>query len=355
MANFTTIQDLIQYALFRAGEFTSGSLADGDFYNGTDGGPVLRYINDVVEGLLLGSPLGLLDDTGRPMPAVDWWWSRKQPNGTLFLNAPFTTGTVSVTQGSNQLTFSDLFTVGTAIVGQFIVGVGVVGGLMDFSGYRIRIGSSAYLPRIASTDISGTVTTALLDDFWPDVTQTAQTYTAFQLEYELASDFLRFAGEPTMASDPWRFGVIDQDTMDQEFPISTTIGGIPQLAAMIGPTTIRLSHYPSSVSRVEYPYIYLPVTFTLSTTDLVLPPHYRRVLGLGAAYYICFDKADTKAGDLRTEFLGQYRTMLQEHNRHQRKMSHQFAGIQYRLGQVRGLYGRSNGPLRTSSGLIIGP
>jgi hypothetical protein len=45
--------------------------------------------------------------------------------------------------------------------------------------------------------------------------------------------------------------------------------------------------------------------------------------------------------------------MVQEHNRHQRKMSRAFGRINYRLGQVRGLPGQ--GPLRTASGLIIAP
>src|SRR5690242_14066685 len=122
MANFATIADLIEYALFRAGEFTAGSLVDGDFYNGTDGGPVLGYMNDVVEGLLLGSPLGLTDERGMTLPAVDWWWARKHPAGTLALAAPVSTGTVSVTKGQKALTFSSLLAEGSAIVGQFIVG-----------------------------------------------------------------------------------------------------------------------------------------------------------------------------------------------------------------------------------------
>jgi hypothetical protein len=353
MANFASITDLIEHALFRAGEFTGGSLADGDFYNGTDGGPVLGYLNDALEGLLLGSPLGLLDESGRSMPAVDWWWARKNPPGTLYLQAPVTAGTVSIAKGSTALTFSTLLGSGTALVGSFVVGSAVVGGTLDLTGYRIRIGTSRYLPRVVSCDTSGAVTTAVIDSPWPDTSVTNGSYTAFKLEYDLPDDFLRFAGEPTLSSDPWRFSVVDQDTLEQAFPISATQGGRPHMAALIAPQRIRLSHYPSDVDRVEFPYIYLPSRFTLATTDLVLPPHYRRVLAVGAAYYVCYDKADSKAGDLRTEFLGLYRAMVSEHNRHQRKMSKGFGRIHSRLGQVRGLPG--NGPLRTASGLIIAP
>jgi len=352
MANFSTIQDLIAHALFRAGEFTAGSLADGDFYNGTDGGPVLGYINDVVEGLLLGSPLGLTDERGMTMPSVDWWWARKHPAGLLALKAPQTSGTVSITKGQQALTFSTLLAEGSAIVGQAIVGQFIVGGAVDLTGYRIRIGTSRYLPRIASCDTTGNITRATLDGVWPDTSVTNGSFTAFKLEYDLASDFLRFSGEPTMSADPWRFPVMDADTLDQRFPISSVTGGRPEAAALIAPQKIRLSHYPSDVDRVEYNYIFLPDRFTLATTDLVLPPHYRRILAVGAAYYIAYDKADTKAGDLRTEFLGLYRAMASEHMKHQRKMSKGFGRINYRLGQVRGL---SGGPLRTASGLIIGP
>lgn len=350
MANFNTIQDVIEYALFRAGEFTAGSLIDGDFYNGTEGGPVLGYINDIMEGLLLGSPLGLVGDDGRQMPGLDWWWARKHPQGTFNLTTPVTTGTVSVTQGQYALTFSSLIAEGSAIVGEFIVGEAIVGGALDLTGYRIRIGTSRFLPRIVSADTSGSVTTATLDQPWPDETVTDGAYTAFKLEYPLPSDFLRFAGQPTLSGDPWDFAVLDADTMEQMYPIAWTGAGRPRRAALIAPQLIRLSHYPTALERVEFPYIFLPERFSLTTTDLVLPPHYRRILGVGAAYYICYDKADSKAGDLKGEFAGLYRSMVSEHNRHQRKMSKGFGRINYRQGVT---WADRGGIIRTESGLII--
>jgi hypothetical protein len=352
MANFSTVTDLLEYALFRAGEFTNGSLVDGDFYNGTDGGPVLGYVNDCLEGLLLGSPLGLTDELGRPMPGVDWWWARKHPQGILHLREPVTTGTVSITQGQNTATFSTLLTEGSAIVGQFIVGSGIVGGELDPTGWRVRIGDSRFCPRIISVSTVTNKTVVTLDEVWPDETVTASPYTLFQLEYALADDFLRFAGQPTLSADPWTFPVLDADTLEQTYPISNIAGGIPRAAALVTTQMIRLSHYPTSFERVEYPYVYLPARFGLTTQDLVLPPHYRRILAVGAAYYIAYDKADTKAGDLRQEFMGLYRAMVSEHNRHQRKMSKGFGRINYRLDQVFGNGAR--GPLRTASGAIIG-
>ncbi len=353
MPAFATLNDILSHALFRAGEITETILSDGDFYNTSDGGAVLRYVNDTLEGLLLGSPLGLTGENGEPLPAVDWWWARKTPPATLFLLPPVTSGLVTATQGAKAITFDSLVGSNPAIIGQFIVGQGLVGALQVFDGFRIRIGDSRYLPRIVSTDVTGTTTVCQLDDFWPDDSQTS-SYVAFPLEYTLPSDFLRFTGQPTLSGDPWRFDVMDADTLDQAFPISSVQGGRPQAAALIAPQTIRLSHYSTVYDRVEIPsYIYEPDKFTLATTNLILPPHYRRILALGAAYYILYDKADTKAGDIMGEFKGMYRAMVNEHMRHQRKMSKGFGTIKYRLGQVRGLPGQ--GPLRTSSGLIIAP
>lgn len=355
MANFATLADVVEYALFRAGEFTTGQLGDGDFYNGTDGGPVLGYINDTLEGLLLGSPLGLLGESGQPLAAIDWWWARKRPNGVLHLRGPVSAGTVSVTKGSTALTFSDLLAEGSAIIGQFIIGEGVIGGAVDVSGWRIRIGDSQYLPRIVTVDTSGNNTTAVLDEPWPDESVTNGTFVVFKLEYDLADDFLRFTGEPTLSTYPYRFPVLDEATLDMTYPIAAMSGGLPRMAALIAPKVIRLSHYPPDLERIEYPYIGLPEPFTVADLtngrDLILPPHYRRILGLGAAYYVTYDKADTKAGDLKNEFAAVLRAMVQEHNRHQRKMSKNFGAYQYRLGQVKGF--GITGPLRTSSGLII--
>ena len=361
MANFSTLQDVLVYALFRGGEFTSGTLLDGDFYNNTNGGQALKYVNDTMEGLLLGSPLGLVGESGQPMPGVDWWWARKAPLGTLFLKAPVSTGTATIRKGQNAVTFDSLLSEGSAIIGQFIIGQGIVGGPIDLTGYRIRFGSSRFLPRVASADLSGNTTACTLDDFWPDDDQIGVTYTAFKLEYELASDFLRFAGQPTLSTEPWRMDIMDVDTLDYAFPVSAIQQKTaPDAAALITPTRLRMSHYTPDVSRIEYPYIFMPSSFVVSaakpaiqTTDLVLPAHYRRILGLGAAYYILYDKADSKAGDVLAEFRGLYRAMMQEHQKHQRKMSRAFGRINYRLGQVRGLPGQ--GPLRTNSGLIIAP
>jgi hypothetical protein len=353
MANFATLDELIRYALFRSGELTSGALGDGDFYNTDDGGQVLQYINDTLEGLILGSALGLSGEAGQPLPSVDWWWARKQPPGVLILKAPVSTGTVSVTKGLQTLTFSTLLTEGTSLYGSATYGSGTYGGPLDLTGHRIRIGSSAYLPRIASTDTTGNFTVATLDAPWPDTSVSAGVYTAFKLEYDLASDFVRFAGEPTLSKWPWTFPVIDTSTLEDTFPIAAITGGTPQAAALIGSQRIRLSHYPLDLERVEYPYIYLPDKLTLTSTELFLPPHHRRILGVGAAYFITYDKADSKAGDIRAEFHALFRAMVAEHNKHQRKMSRGFGALYYRLGQVRGLPGQ--GPLRTASGLIIGP
>ena len=232
------------------------------------------------------------------------------------------------------------------IVGQ----TAIVGDILDLTGWRIRIGSSRFLPRVASMD---STTTATLDSPWPDDSATASSYQAFKLEYDLPSDFLRFTQQPTLSADPWRFDVMDLDTLDHAFPVSSIQQGRPQAAALIAPQRIRLSHYPADVDRVEFTYVYLPDRFTLTSTDLILPPHYRRVLGLGAAFYVLYDKADSKAGDLRGEFRSFYQTMMNEHMRHQRKMGKSFGQINFRLGQVRGLPGQ--GPLRTNSGLIIAP
>ena len=116
MANFNTLQDVLVYALFRGGEFTSGTLLDGDFYNNTNGGQALKYVNDTMEGLLLGSPLGLVGESGQPMPGVDWWWARKAPLGTLFLKAPVSTGTATIRKGQNAVTFDSLLSEGSAIM-----------------------------------------------------------------------------------------------------------------------------------------------------------------------------------------------------------------------------------------------
>ncbi len=320
MANYTTVADLKADALWRAGEPTDGS---SDYETA-----VMAYMNAVQLGLLLGGPFGPSDEKGIELPIVDWYWARKHPPGVFNTEAEITTGTVSVTKGSTTLTFSSAPAASVA-------------------GWRIRINSLAPVPRVSAHTAGQT--TATLDAAWTEDSQSAVTYKLFKIEYTLATDFLRFVGRPLIPDYPYKIEVIDQDALETQYPITTIAAGTPSTAALIQPQTLRLNKWTEDPLRVEYNYIVLPTDLAADGTP-VLPRHHRRILSVGAAALVCFDKSDDKAAALLRELNAILRSMLQEHAHHMRRMARAFGQFKTRQEQLT----YSDGPLRTESGLVIG-
>lgn len=94
---------------------------------------------------------------------------------------------------------------------------------------------------------------------------------------------------------------LDPLTMQREFPITTTVEGIPSKFARIsenedGQVTVRFDRYPADKVRIEVEYIAVPRDIKDNTASIPLVPRkYSEVLEYGAAYYLLLDKEDGKA------------------------------------------------------------
>src|SRR5262249_30937348 len=135
----------------------------------------------------------------------------------------------------------------------------------------------------------------------------------FQLEYDLPKDFLRFCGTPYLHSNYMQEVQISvPEHLDLDFPLSVARREIPVAAAMIAPQRLRFSSYDIRGYRFEFDYIMQPPDLT-SGGPVLLPIHHRQVLSVGAAMCIAFDKGDTKAQNLASEYRELVNVMLQEH------------------------------------------
>lgn len=295
MPNYLDVEDIRADALFRAGEpQTSAS----DFY-----ARALTYINLVYQGLLLGGNIAVGRDLATSAgiynrlvetPITDFWWARKQPRGVLVTDALIETGTVTVTQGSVTATFSSAPAVSVA-------------------GWRLDVAHLPTVPRIL-THAAGS-TTATMDARWPEVTSTGASYTLYNIEYDLAEDFLRFAGSPYLFSrymDPIPVGVREEH--DAAYPPSTFFREPPSAACMIQPRRIQLNSFDTRGYRLEYDYIFMPGDLQAGG-PIPIPRHHRRVLAVGAAMLICFDKNDNKAKNLASEYREFVHAMADEHRK----------------------------------------
>lgn len=295
MPAYNDVEDIRNDALFRAGEpQTSAS----KFYDRS-----LVYVNRVLQDLLLGGSVAVGRDLATSagiyasvvaLPIIDWWWARKQPRGVLTTDALIETGTVTVTQGSATATLS-------------------VAPAFSVAGWRLDV---AHLPTVCRVlaHTAGS-TTLTLDAPWPEPQAGTNSYTLYNVEYDLAEDFLRFAGAPYLHSrymDPIPVGVREEH--DASYPFSTFFKEPPSAAAMIQPRRIQFNSYDTRPYRLEYDYIFMPGDLQAGG-PIPMPRHHRVILAIGAAMLICFDKNDDRAERLSSEYRERLAIMGQEHRK----------------------------------------
>jgi len=344
LANYTTAADLLDDILWRAGELTTAGDRTSDMAT-----QALTYLNRVYQALCLGG--------GELLPDMyeDWWWLWKTPPGVLTLVPAFTTGTVSVTNNSTSGSFS---------------AAPVDGGSNQISVEDWFIRVKGNLPgngdvfRISSHTLGDTAFT--LDSVFTGATSTAAGFDCFKLEYALpASDILRLISplRQYRTKDPqYDIELIDAMAMDASYPLASVEGGAPTRAAIVNidssnTHTLRFNRYGGTETtdymRVEYDYLYAPSALTDSALSIPAVPHfYRRVLSDWAVYFLLTDKNDDRAVAAGQAAKAGLRAMQLEN-----KKRLGTAG-RFRMGHLAPRADLEahdwSGPLRTSSGLIIG-
>lgn len=237
MANFTTVYDLKAGALRRAGELadTQGSSPYDSF--------ALLYLNQIYQAIISGGNEFELE-LGEP-----WSWAKAKNAGTLTLNAPYNTGTVSMTTGLTSGTFSIAPT--NSQVGKFIK-------ISDVSEY-FRI-----VTHTAAT------TSFTIDGAYTGPTGSGLTYNAYELEYDLISGVERLIGPMRVyraqvegLNQQGEVQGADLNWMMNEFPLTELQQGTPSYFAYsyrdpIGLSRVRFNKTVGTSTKVDYNYIPQP-------------------------------------------------------------------------------------------------
>ncbi len=268
MANYQYTSDLIDDVLFRIGEKTDGT-SDFD-------ATALQYINRAYQTIWSGG------SEFDPTLNEDWWFLRKDPPGTLVLDAAITTGTISMTADSISVTFSTGPT--PSVTGRFLLIAG------DDDVFRI-------------TAHVGAETGATIDAAYTGSTDGAASYTLFSLDYSLASDVMRIVGPMRVFQTPTRTRLghnyfingTGLGAMEAKYPVATVAVGIPSLFAEVADGKIRFNTYPSSTTKVEYDYLYRPTALTDSgSEEPIIPLQWRRIISDVATFFLYLDKGDDR-------------------------------------------------------------
>lgn len=294
------VRDIKEEALFRAGEPQDGT---SNFDSTTDSDPpVIKYINRIVHDLVgagggvavgqnLAQSAGVYARLVQPR-ITDWFWARRR--GVLTTTPRQVVSATTLTNGSRAVTLTGTF-------------------VENPLGSRLVIDGFDTIPQIVNvTGLTTTSATCVLDSIWPEDTTTTGGLVA-RLEYDLPEDFLRFANPPSFHSGTRQpISVGSLETRDMDFPLSGISQGVPTRAFMVSDRRIALDTYDDTGYRMEYEYIAIPAYLT-TDDEPPLPQHYRVVLAVGAAMLMMFDKDDSRAANLASEYRELVSAMEQEH------------------------------------------
>lgn len=259
MALITT-RDLLQAALFDAGEKTDGT---SDFHQAA-----LRYINEAYFDICLGG------GTFGPLNQEAWDWLMLST--TITFQSPVK-GTATVTNGSATATISPAPSI-------------------SLDGYHFKFGSWGDVFKIQShTAGSSTITL--------DVAYTGDSssgdYIAFKADYSLPSPMMRLF-EPLRADAFYAGRVvqnIDLTEFHQRFPLSLINQNVPTHFAVLDDKTIRFNAIgiEGKQFRIDLRYLRMPDELVDSpTNEPLIPVRHRKVLANAGTYRILLEKNDDR-------------------------------------------------------------
>lgn len=315
---FTSAQDIISQALFRAGEIAGSSDWDA---------PAIDYLNRNYLLLCAGASELLSENV------EDWWWLRER--GVLTLLPVYRDGTVSLTKDSSSITF----TPAPAI---------------DLTGRRLKL--------IGHPDIfliqthSPGAAAATLDSPYTGDTNTANEFQAMKTTYTLASAVSAIISPVISFRENPQIMGMQPERMDLLYPLGRLQPGVPQAFALDNTQTVRFSHggMLENDRSMRMEYRYRPAVTELqniSTSIPLLPIQYRPILVEMILIQLYSDKNDDRITIATSAARAGLQAMAHENKRQLIKMDGTTGAIITRPGQTWRHYDRQ---LRTESGLIVG-
>ena len=237
------------------------------------------------------------------------YWAIRR--GTLLTHAPYSTGTVTITAATSR----------TAVVGTStlwntaVTGMGFnntrVGGKMIFQGSS----------EVFEVSAIGSDTTITILQRWLGDDLSGATYTYFEDEYALASDFLRPVDLRNFSTD-WGIPILGPMEFRRKY-VRNSLTGQPMNAtvfqlAFSGNTSPRhrVAFYPSPDDEYNIPYNYITSNLAVSsagveqtqlsatTDEPIVPLGFRHVIVLGALYNWYRDIGDdTRSQEAKAEYI----------------------------------------------------
>lgn len=269
----TTFGDLVAELLskVRADSSSSGTVSQ-----------VKRAINTALQDLHLGT---------------DYRFPWAERSAVILTQADYTTGTITTTQGSTSITGDSTL---WDTVNAFSIKNARANGKMVFSGSR-----APYTVSSVGSDTTITLTEKVAETSLA----AGSTYTYYEDEYDLATDFLRLVDMQTF-SDEFEIPIISRTEFRRRYP-DNTVSNTPRVACLldyapVGNTTpvrrVKFASPPNGYLRIPYAYItsnlavsaagVAATTLVADSDEPIVPLRYRHAIIFHALYHWFRDKKD---------------------------------------------------------------
>jgi len=234
-----------------------------------------------------------------------FWWAHRE--AVLRTQPSYSTGTAAVTIGSTTVTGT-----GTAwnTANDFSINNVRAGGKIKFGDGNVYEVSSV------ASDTSLTLTYA-----YNGATESGVSYTYYEDDYTLASDFLRPI-DMRRFSSPAGISLISPEEFRRSFPRNNTTGE-PLIATIVGKPTgtnttinrrVRLYRPPSAARLIPYNYVTKNLVVASDGTEQeslsadadepIVPLNFRHAIVLHALYHWYRDKKDdSRSAEVKSEYV----------------------------------------------------
>lgn len=319
MANYQYSNDLLKDVLDRCGEPQDAS---SEFYN-----QALKFLNRALDAIVAGG--SEIDENVHEV----WWWLRKPDSPGILTLEKEITGTVAVTNNSTSATLSASVT-------------------PSLNNKIFRIDNEFDVYRVAAH--TGGTTGVTLDSVFTGTTNAAVAYSASKLVYSLPTTVLSLLS-PMRAYKEGEYEIegVDESILNRNWPLATKYKGTPRQFAIVGQDatgaiSVRFSHIPTELTRVEYQYLERPAVLTDSgSQEPALPLNHRKILSDYATFLLMQLKEDSRSADVALMAKAGIRAMAREQRVQQRRQSMSMGRIYPRQDKMK------LNPLRTTSGIWI--
>ena len=254
MANYTTSADLIDDALFRAGEPTDDT---SDFQ-----AAAVAYLNRVYQAIW--------DGGSELVPEINenWAWIKKDNRGILTMEPSVSSGTVSVTNGSATITLSEAQTPAIST---------------SMQEWFFKVDNHPDVFEITSNDLT---TTQTLESVYTGETDGTATFRIWKPLYGLASDVVKITSAMQGFDQPGRrINEVTLEEMNFNWPKNQYRPGQPYNFAMFASTQkVMFSHHggtsATDLIKIEYEYIKSLSDLADDSTEPAVPRHYRKTMAI---------------------------------------------------------------------------